>query len=480
MLCCLRPCNKYLYKNYNTTCFKSCRPGENNEAKAIKKYDTTICYSESDDEWVRTKLLPIITNQGKAYKVHLMTTHHKGFTKYNTNEMEILNESKRIVLIISQSFINEEWKSENFQITLKSICAHDSDCVIIPISIDGDNLDDQIGILEEYDDIGTCVACKKQVKYSTILKNVETINAKSKYFSQNLKFLLPIMKKTGSVTITTESKNLNRDTISPFNLAVDDDFSLNQKVASVCIRNEGLANIGDNLPLINSVGNKKAYFNEDLVVPFNEPTPRERRLKSTLLNNYLKPYENGFILKNVNEVKESSRTSPRESGLQNHRQKSTPHDIEQLRLPTIKINSKIPNRTINFEIDPFNISSTKNLQNHTDSIWIGSNENTSFMHPGSEDIPTIRCMNIPTPSNNIIPVVSASRHKRDPKETNNERLKKERKKQKNKKYKKNEDYNILPINEELNISCISFIPENIQNKSPKRNNQNTSNEISYK
>ena len=89
--------------------------------------------------------------------------------------------------------------------------------------------------------------------------------------------------------------------------------------------------------------------------------------------------------------------------------------------------------------------------------------NKSFIHPEDIPIPTSHRINIPGQSNLIVPVVSASHHTRQPEATTKETLnnnKKKQKKHKNKKHRsKTVDYNILPINEDLNISYISYNPE---------------------
>ena len=212
ILCCLRPCNKFLQRNFNTTCFREYRSGESLKAGIRKTLDATIVYSEYDEAWVHSKLLPIIAMQGKAYKIHLLTTYHKGFDKICKKELEKLNISKRVILVMSEKFISKEWDNEHFQSILKNLCAHDFDCVLVPIVID-DGVKNYVHKMEKcFEEEKSCSACKKRIKYSTILNSIEKLNFKDKNFASDLRFLMPIMKITSSDAVITDVSFLKFET----------------------------------------------------------------------------------------------------------------------------------------------------------------------------------------------------------------------------------------------------------------------------
>ena len=263
--CCLRPLNKCLYKCCNTTCCKVCRPGERRKAGVEpKKYDATIVYSEFDEGWVQTKLLPSIVKQGKAYKIHLLTSYHKGFAKMDRAQFENLKSSKRIILVFSKNFLKEEWKSEAFQNELKIIAANDPDCVIIPINI-GDVtkeiMNENVDTLEEYYAYDTlCFTCIKRCQHSTTLKDVEPLHAGSTKFAANLRFLMPIKKVTGSASIITDSSNQKREYVleSPSSIKFESETDLFERSRN------SFVNQDDDLPLMST----KRMPKSNKVAPF--------------------------------------------------------------------------------------------------------------------------------------------------------------------------------------------------------------------
>ena len=416
-------------------------------------------YSELDEEWVRNKLLPIITNQGKPYKVHLLTTHQKGFDKNNKNELDNLSLSKRVILVMSKNFIRQEWKSDTFQVALKSLCAYDPDCVIIPISIDdesADALDENVRTLEEYEEEDSCLTCNKQIKYSTKLADIEFLKDHEEDFARNLKFLLPIMKKTGKSSTITEALHLKRDTLSPFSLGIDDNFSLIKKETSVAVKNEQR----DDLPLISSARKKNTVPNEDLVIPFNEPTPRDKRLKDNLLNNYFNRQQ---IETNINKA-HGSLTTPRENEAPKLRDKSTERSRRETEQPrSARFETLKPNKHTNTEIDlnrRTNFIKNDNLESRlftTDSFLLTLPNATEITKDNQNVF-------FPASSTSLIPIVSASKYKQEsevtPRDESNKHQNKKHKKHKSKGKRKQksqtednrESFNIWPVNDDENAA----------------------------
>ncbi len=206
----MRPINKCLFRKYNTTCFSSCRPGDKTD-HSIKKYDATVLFSEYDGVWVDTKLLSKLS-KGKALRIHKISSYYRDFNK---KDYEFLRISKRILLVFSKNFLKEEWKNENLQNEIKTICAEDPDCVVIPINYDLSNkeMNEILADLQDYNS-SLCFSLNQKLRHSITLKNVEPLSNNSTDLAKNLNFLMPLKKKFDDkervYTIITESlKNKN-------------------------------------------------------------------------------------------------------------------------------------------------------------------------------------------------------------------------------------------------------------------------------
>ena len=494
ILCCLRPVNKYLYKKYNTTCFRYNRPGENSKAKASKKYDATIVYSEADDTWVKTKLLPIISKQGKPYKLNLLTTYHKGFGNLEKDQNEQLNQSKRIILVISKSFLSEEWKSDSFQNALKNLCANDSDCVVIPIIIESKEKNLTIEMyspierLEEYvDEEGSCTACAKQIKYSTILDDIEPLNSWDDTFADDLKFLMPLMKPTGEnpkINETTVKKREARDTLSPFSLAMESDISYGshrKDNASVAIKNEKIV-MRDDQPLINIIKKKNDKLEDDLTRPFNEASPREKVEKKKLVNRFLSPSADESVFKQFNK-KNKTPKSPRDDEIKTSSRK-TPRETEEPR-SSRNTENQIPSKHTNIRlINPISEGelSKRSQENLDNKLVVNNTGTTSFSRP-TEMIPVNANLNFNASSNIVVPVVSASSKHHSMNEDSHKKKHRKKNKNKDKRSRKSKteeifesrDYNILPTNEPGFISLSNDVVSlSANDKKKHRNHSNES------
>ena len=259
----MRPVNKCLFKACNTTCCTSCRPGDQT-SKDLKSYDATLIFSEFDEEWIDTKLLPSLS-KGKSFKIHKLTSYHKGFDVVEKDQLEIMRSSKRIVLVFSKNFLKEEWKCESLVKEVKLICAKDPDCVIIPINMDLDKNDmATINLnLEEHNE-SSCYNLKQLLRYSMILRRVEPLHNNKVNFAQNFNFLMPIKKKLRNTkvisTIITDSSSIKNNA----RMAI-------QSPSTIKIESEVDSDVRENRPFVSKKRNKKTRR----VVPaeYNEPKP---------------------------------------------------------------------------------------------------------------------------------------------------------------------------------------------------------------
>ena len=469
ILCCLRPWNKFLFHGSNTTCFRSCRPGESKEAKMNKKFDATILYSEYDDSWVRSNLLPIIKNQGKPYKINMLTTVHK--CRFEKDQIESLNQSKRVILIMSKNFMKEEWKSDSLQSILKNICAHDSDCVIVPIIINqvfDEEIHAKIEQLQENDEEESCSACSHRVKYSTVLDNIEPLNSSDTNFSNDLNFLMPIMKPTGAEAIITESSPIKRDTrtrdtLSPFSLGMESDTSYllshRKETPSIVIKNEKVVNSRDDSLISNTKIKHDRIIEDDQPVPFNKPTPRESKKKEGFTNRFLSPSDDDEGIFKIFNKKNKSNKSPRKEVEKAKISEKVSRDIEEQGSSRIVIDSQIPNKHTNsLLISALNDEAKKS--DNTDKKLVANSSALTFSR-SPEMIPVNANLNYNSYSNVLVPIVSASSNRKEPAEMSEDetvkREKKSHKKHKNKEKRsrrskteennEKRDYNILPVSE---------------------------------
>ena len=198
--CCLRPINKFLFKKYNTTCFSSCRPGDTVDY-SLKNIDASIVYSELDEQWVDTNLLSKLS-RNHLFKVHKLTSYNKSLNNMGKDVIEIFSLSKRIVLVFSKNFLEEEWKSDSLRNEIKILSVNDPDCVIIPINYDLDKreMNKYLSELQDYNST-SCHTLNQHIRYSLILRNVEPLSSNAINFFNEFKFLMPIKEKQDNTEV---------------------------------------------------------------------------------------------------------------------------------------------------------------------------------------------------------------------------------------------------------------------------------------
>jgi hypothetical protein len=453
-----------------------------------KKFDATILYSEYDDSWVESNLISIIKKLGKPYKINKMTTFHT--CKLEKDQIEKLTQSKRVILIISKNFIKEEWKSDSVQNILKYICTHDSDCVIVPIIINGKDPDfveevhERIEQLQENDEEETCTTCAHQMKYSAILDNIEPLNSSDENFLNDFKFLMPIMKSKGEAIIHKPS-NVTRDTLSPFSLGMESDTSYllshRKETPSIVIKNEKTVSLRDDLPLISNTKIKSDRKEDDQMRPFNEPVSRESKKKDVLTNRFLSPSDDDESIFKIFNKKNKLDKSPSRKEVEKEKKESHKrlHNIEETGTSRIVTETQIPSKHTNSLIINALDDGVKTSDN-TDKKLVANSSALTF-NRSPEMIPVNANLNYNSYSNVLVPIVSASSNLKSATEMSEEetarREKKSRKKHKNKEKRsrrskteenyERRDYNILPVSEP---GFVSVPKEEIKSSLKKQRN----------
>ena len=223
ILCNCRPINKCLFKTYRTTCCTSRRPGQRS-SKAEKLFDATIIYSRLDEKWVEDNL------EAKAsrvidYNINSLS-FEKGFKEIDKHQLESFKQSKRIILVVSKSFISEVWVNEELQRELKLINSNDKNCSFIVIDMKDVSktvLKRTVEELQEYSSDACCYSCEQRDKYNFSLKNVELVNGKSPKLKDDLAFLMPFR----SIHRKHKGNERNQEIVNVFpknRVAPKDDF----------------------------------------------------------------------------------------------------------------------------------------------------------------------------------------------------------------------------------------------------------------
>lgn len=135
----------------------------------------------------------------KRAKVALLTRLGGANTvSLNQSDIDLLRSSKRIVLIVSKKFVNEEWTNQVFKDTLVEINRTDAYCSIILVNlseIEWDNLEGMGKEIELSKNIGWVSRARNhlanRVKYNCGIKDVECVDFNATTFWSDLSYLMP-------------------------------------------------------------------------------------------------------------------------------------------------------------------------------------------------------------------------------------------------------------------------------------------------
>lgn len=116
-------------------------------------------------------------------------------------DVDKLKSSKRIILIVTKKFLNEEWKNKPFRDLLAEINRQDAYCSIILINlseIDEDQLVNITNDIELRNNVGPILKFKyalaNNMKYNCGLRDVETLDWHESNFWSKLNYLMPHTK----------------------------------------------------------------------------------------------------------------------------------------------------------------------------------------------------------------------------------------------------------------------------------------------
>ena len=248
--CCGRCCQSWTYNNCGCTLCYCLRPDFGDDAEASgKAYDATICYSEFDETWLDEEFMPQISRFSRGFKLHKLSLYHRSFKPLSKEKENILRSSKRIILMFTRRFIDEEWNNKYFRDLLRKICTRDPFCVLVAINVNVPDYrirrllnDLQIAesymrasvgqrkppfTIQEYDEAPTVAAPKmnccqrlvSHIKYSLYLREIEVLKYIDRDFWRKLLYIMPHATYDDTKpTVVTDSVEVRGHQSSSFKL----------------------------------------------------------------------------------------------------------------------------------------------------------------------------------------------------------------------------------------------------------------------
>jgi hypothetical protein len=251
----------FCFGRYFLVCFHHkfgvnlCACFRNDDTTVVGKlYDSLILYSLNDQLLLEEKFMPSFALFNKGYKViklpidttFLMSKGHQ----------ECIRACKRILILITDNFLKNEWKNQILRNCLKEIAKNDPYCNVILIYTDDvpsfkvDQYIDEIIQLTDNDDDNKLTnnkyfrfkqKLKNSIKYNCSLKKLETIEWQNDKFWTKFAYAMPMVK------------NPNRPTeIIQYSTKFADNIFQQQSSSALIISNLF------NLDLNNQASNKKS------------------------------------------------------------------------------------------------------------------------------------------------------------------------------------------------------------------------------
>lgn len=166
-----------------------------------KHYDATICYNRFDESWVDEDFIPELTHYENNYKIHKLNIHSRSSDKVTRENERVLRASKRIILIFTPDFIEDDFKNKTFVNLLREI-KYDPNVCIIAIN---KNLDDLafkhwVRLLNSQVNYNSpniaprrsiFTVLKSRIKYNCGLREVETLNFRERSFWRKFFYIMP-------------------------------------------------------------------------------------------------------------------------------------------------------------------------------------------------------------------------------------------------------------------------------------------------
>lgn len=117
----------------------------------------------------------------------------------NLSHIECLKSSKRIVLLLTEKFMNNIWINQNFRANLRDLCEKDPDCVIIIVTIHSiEVIKPAIKLFESEIENELNISYWRKIKgcihHNFGINQIESLKWNSLKFWQHLLYLMPMLE----------------------------------------------------------------------------------------------------------------------------------------------------------------------------------------------------------------------------------------------------------------------------------------------
>ena len=190
-----------------------CARPDDQEAAHVKHYDATICFSRCDEAWIDGQFVPQLSQFENNFKIHKLCSSGAAAGggggllmegKVGRENERILRSSKRIIVVMSRRFVDDDWSSSKaFRATLADICRRDRLCVVVCLNVGElserrlDTLLDEMMTLTsgggggDEADVGTWHKLKSTVRYNCGLSPIERLHIGDALFWHKFNYIMP-------------------------------------------------------------------------------------------------------------------------------------------------------------------------------------------------------------------------------------------------------------------------------------------------
>lgn len=162
-----------------------------------KKLDCVVIHGESDDLLVNQNLKPMFAGY-KSKAIKLQSSN----PILSEDQIELIRQSRRVVLVFTRKFLENEWKNKQLHELLRNIYFNDVNCVIVALVIGDINKEEEKNFMIDIDptlDNQTKLekfrrSLEKRIRHNTSLEHVEIVEWHEEGFFDNFKFLMPPVK----------------------------------------------------------------------------------------------------------------------------------------------------------------------------------------------------------------------------------------------------------------------------------------------
>jgi len=190
--------------------------------------------------------MPQLTEFDRGYKIHKLMLYQRLNFHLSETCKRVLSSSKRILLVFSEKFLNEEWNNKIFHDFIKHIYQTDLTCILIIVNLSNineykskialneiksknvNNIKKQQQVKQNHE---TCISrLRSHIKHSVGLNNLEYLNWTDYNFWKQLNYILPFRNINQITKISKYSYDITNTSSSIESSSV---IEKNKKISSI-------------------------------------------------------------------------------------------------------------------------------------------------------------------------------------------------------------------------------------------------------